>query len=169
MSAANFPMPPQTSAAESMMSFIGPMLHGSCSAVNKSFWRLLQSEEVNTPLQRVIREITRQHPKQAGREATWLAAELGVKVQTVHNWHSRGIPAKNVASIAKALGWSMEQVSGDEPPRAQWPFEGVSFARFDALTERQKGVVEQAMLDAMDKVQQTRPNVESGKQPAKAA
>ena len=164
MSVASLPMPPHASAAKSMISFIGPILHGPCSAVNKSFRPATHTCEVDIQLQRVIAEIGRLHPKQKGREMTWLADTLGLAIQVVNNWKSRGIPPRQVGVVATAIKWSMEQVSGEDPPPSQWPFESVPFARFDGLTERQKGVVEQAMLDAMDKVQQTQANGSSGKQ-----
>jgi hypothetical protein len=112
-------------------------------------------DSAKIPLLRIIQAIGRAYPKQIGREQTWLSATLNVKVQAVNNWRQRGVPPHHVAEIARALNCSMEQVVGAElPTPSGWPFERVPFSEFNRLTERQKGVVEQAMLDAIEKVQQ---------------
>lgn len=155
MRSASFPMPPQALAADSMMSFMTPMLHIPCSWVNEPFRPPQDTAAVDSPLKRVLEEIARLHPKQKGREKTWLAVALDVKIQAVTNWETRGIPSRQVGAIAKLLNWPMEQVTGEIQTPSQWPFERVSFEQFDRLSERQKGVVEQAMIDAIEKVERS--------------
>ena len=154
MLAASFVSPPHVSAAASMMSFMQPILHGPCSAVNGLCGSIFHSRAVDTPFDRVIAEIARLEPDKAkGREVTWLADAMGVSVQVVNNWRLRGIPTKRLGEVGKLIGWTRDQVAGDSDPVKPWPFESVPYERFDRLTERQKGVVEQAMLDAMDKLE----------------
>lgn len=48
------------------------------------------------------------------REKTWawLARQLGETDQTVNNWKRRGVPARQHAAIAHALGWSIDRLLG---------------------------------------------------------
>jgi len=118
--------------------------------------------------QRVIVAVQETHPKERGREVTWLADRLNTSVQAVQNWKTRGIPAKQHAGLAAALGWTVDQLLGNAAPGpARWPFERVPYARFQGYTEREQGVIEEAMLDAMDKLDGRRDA--SGKQARSAA
>ncbi len=103
---------------------------------------------------RVEDEIVRRDPKQARRAAAWLAAKLGISIQAVTNWKSRGVPASQHEAIARALEWSIDQLLGLQPERREvWPFETVAHERFARLTEREKGMVEAAMLEVIDRIE----------------
>lgn len=169
MLSASLVIPPQAAAAASMMLSIRRMLHVPCSAVNAPCDSIFHTPWMETPFERVIAEIARRHPKQRGREETWLAEQLKLEVQVVHNWKSRGIPARRLGDVGAVLGWTRDVVAGDAEPVDPWPFELVPFERFDKLSERQKGIVEQAMLEAMEKAEAAaRPFATPDKQPAAA-
>lgn len=117
---------------------------------------------------RVIAAIQEAHPKERGRELTWLADKLGTSVQAVQNWKTRGIPPKQHTGLAAALGWTVDQLLGNPAASpSRWPFERVPFDRFSGYSEREQGVIEEAMLDAMDKLDARR--AASGKQDRSAA
>lgn len=44
----------------------------------------------------------------------WLADKLGVSIQVVHNWKSRGVPAKSYRAIGDAIGKSIDWIEGLE-------------------------------------------------------
>lgn len=107
-------------------------------------------------------------------DLVYLAQVFGVKVQSTYDWithgrMSRGRFQKLVEwsgrslhwwfDIQTAAGWSAYAIAPDpaaplvaEPVKSYhvwptcWPFEGVAPDRFDALTERQKGRIEAAVL-----------------------
>ncbi len=93
-----------------------------------------------------------------------LARLAGVSQGTIGNIEAgiRG-GASSLAMIAAALQVRYEWLrDGDGPmelPAAYWPFETVDLARFEALSERQKGRIEQAVSDALAAVE-----ADSGKQ-----
>lgn len=47
-----------------------------------------------------------------GRSAQWLADQLGMPIQRVHNWKSRGVPAAQHAAVAHVLGWTVDRLTG---------------------------------------------------------
>ena len=144
------------------------MLHAPCSEVNAPCAAVLHTSCVDDLWQRVIARIQEAHPNERGRELTWLAGKLGTKVQAVQNWKTRGIPPRQHAGLATALGWTVDQLLGNAAPApTRWPFERVPFDRFSGYSEREQGVIEEAMLDAMDKLDARRPA--SGKQQRSAA
>lgn len=104
---------------------------------------------------RIIDAIRQKHPKQTGRELSWLSASLEVKVQVVQNWTTRGLPPERYAAVADVLGWSIDAVAGrtPPPPPTEWPFQLVDRERFDRLSDVQKGLLEGAMLDALDRLE----------------
>lgn len=129
------------------------MVHAPCTDVNTLFYAAGDTSCVDETWIRIRDEIARR-PGQKGREATWLAEKIGGTIQQVNNWKDRGVPSKALPDIAAALGWSVDTVLGNEPPPADpWPFESVPRARFDKLTERQKGMLERDMLDALERIE----------------
>lgn len=65
----------------------------------------------------------------------------------------RGVGPKLQAALdAKFPGWARLP----QQPNAAWPFELVSRERIVALTPTQRGVVESAMLDALQRLEQLR-------------
>lgn len=89
-------------------------------------------------------------PGGAGREMAWLADKLTCSIQRIKNWERRGVPTTAYQEIADALGWPIDVIAGrGAPPGDPWPFESISRAEFDALTERQKGMLELRMREAM--------------------
>lgn len=87
-----------------------------------------------------------------------LARLAGVSQGTIGNIEAgiRG-GASSLAMIAAALQiryeWLRDGEGPMELPAAYWPFETVDLARFEALSERQKGRVEQALADALSAVE----------------
>ena len=67
------------------------------------------------------------------------------------------------AAAQKPRGWM------DTDPAMGWPFENLTRGRFDRLTERQKGAVEMAALEAIQKLGITaaEPAVPAGDEPGK--
>lgn len=69
---------------------------------------------------RIDAELTR-------RKMTW--ADLGRAIdatdQVMHNWKSRGVPAKRHKAIAGALGWTVDRLVADDWTPEQPPSEGV--------------------------------------------
>lgn len=92
--------------------------------------------------------------EEKGWTQTQLAKAAGISQGTIGNIEAgiRG-GAESLALIAEALGVRYRWLrDGDLPARTdagQWPFEAFSLARFSALSDRQKGRVEQAALDAL--------------------
>ena len=94
----------------------------------------------------------------------WLAKKVGVTKQAVSNWAERGaVPADKWVLVAKALECGLDELLGIESARA-WPFETVPQNQWDELSERQKGMVELAVLEAVRRVQAM-----SGKQEPQSA
>lgn len=131
------------------MSLMVNMLHMTCSSVNGTLQNAVHSPFMDSVWTRITRKIG-SNPQHTGREVAWLAENLKLSIQTVNNWKLRGVPTDRFEAIARVLGWTIDEVAGRKmPPRDPWPFERVDQAEWEQLSERQKGVVEQAMLDAL--------------------
>ena len=83
----------------------------------------------------------RRHHHQPLARWSELARVLHASSQTVHNWKVRGIPAKEYASIAAALGWSVAHLlSEDEAaPASSVP---TSVQSTFQLSDRERALVE---------------------------
>lgn len=92
-------------------------------------------------------------PNGANRELAWLAEQLRIPVQTVSSWTTRGVPAARYQAIATAVGWSVDELLGKPAPPPAWPFEAVSYDRWQRLTERQKGRIEAAILHELEAIE----------------
>lgn len=82
------------------------------------------------------------------------ADRLGVSRGTVQQWEKEGgtAPARRRAeSVAKLIGMTVAELVSDDPQA--WPFEEVEFARWERLTERQKGRIEKAINDELDAIE----------------
>lgn len=163
MAAASFASPPAASHALSMMSSMQPILHAPCSSVNNScvlglhaWWVTAETDETWARIAERISALPDGH----GREASWLAERLKMKIQRVHNWKTRGVPAFCLVDIAAAIGWSVNQVLGLAEPPSSWPFETIEPERFARLTPRQCAMVELAALHEIERIES------SGKQQA---
>jgi hypothetical protein len=108
--------------------------------------------DVDEQLARVLRHIGTL-PNGKGREVAWLAQKIKTTVQVVNNWKIRGIPGARQLEVAKAVGWSAEQLSGGTAPPAAWPFDMISQGRLAALTERQLGMIERAVLLELERIE----------------
>lgn len=64
---------------------------------------------------RIDRELTRRKDARLS-PSKWadLARKLDTTNQVVHNWKTRGVPPKEFPSIAAALGWTVDQLIGQE-------------------------------------------------------
>lgn len=102
-------------------------------------------------LQRILDRVAN-IPEARGRELSWLAHKIGVSVQATTNWKARGVPPKHLAAISSALAWEMDEMLGRTPSHQRWPFE-IDFARFNRLSERQKGRVEAALLRELERLE----------------
>lgn len=107
-----------------------------------------------------IKERIAAMPNGKDREAAWLADRLRMKIQRVHNWKTRGVPAFCLVDIAAAIGWSVNQVLGLAEPPSMWPFETIEPERFTRLTPRQCAMVEHVALREIERIEA------SGKQQA---
>lgn len=100
---------------------------------------------------RIEAEIAGQ-PNGKGREVAWLAEKLKLRVQTINNWKSRGVPADRHQAIAAALAWSIDELlDAPTPNRPAWPLSLISPQRWARLTERQKGAAESEALKVVEK------------------
>lgn len=100
---------------------------------------------------RRIKALVAKKPDGAGREMAWIAERLNISVQAVQNWTDKGVPARRHADLADALGLSVDDLLGREMKNdPAWPFETVSRHKFEALSERQKGVVESELNRVID-------------------
>lgn len=99
-------------------------------------------------LDRLKELILAAEPAAKGRELAWLATKTGISPQAINNWGSRnGVPASNWLKIADALKCSVDALVGRSP--STWPFERFAYGDWEALTERERGAVERAMLDEL--------------------
>jgi hypothetical protein len=90
--------------------------------------------------------------KRPPRNQEWLADQLkertGKKItpQAVSNWKKRGVPPARYGDLADLFELTTDQVAGRAPlpweKKAGWPFHDIVPARFERLTERQKGAIE---------------------------
>lgn len=82
-----------------------------------------------------------------------LAKHLELTFQAVKKLEagtSKELSAKNNAKAAKFLGVDPSWLAIGEA--SSWPF-SIDIARFEALTERQKGMVEQAIEQVLEKIE----------------
>lgn len=126
------------------------MLNARFSAVNRRLSAIIHIRCMSDVWSRVFDEVSKR-PGAKGREETWLAEKLNCSVQRVHNWAGkRGVPVSAYAEIADALGWTVDAVAGRaSAPGDPWPFESITRAEFEALSERQKGMLELRMREAL--------------------
>lgn len=133
------------------------ILHAPCSLVNRMWQPALHAAgmsgtDVDDTWERIRARIA-ELPHGAGREATWLADRLQMKVQRVHNWKTRGVPAAALVDIAAAIGWSVNQVLGLADPPAAWPFETIEPERLARLTPRQAALIELTVLNELERIE----------------
>ena len=111
-----------------------------------------------------LAEHLRDRPDDLRAPNVWLAKRVGVSKQAVSNWvDRRAVPADKWIAVAKALECGLDELLGIPSARA-WPFETVPQDQWAALSERQKGMVELAVLESLRHVQAM-----SGKQDSQAA
>lgn len=91
------------------------------------------------------------------RTATWLADQLGVSIAVVSNWKSRGrIPADRYRAIANALGLTLDQLEGLEPPpwaagdEGEWPFSSELRNKVLALSEEERRALEHVVTGILE-------------------
>lgn len=114
---------------------------------------------VDALLQR-IKKMVSERPDGANRETAWLAEKLRTSAQTISGWRERGVPPSRYTAIAAALGCTVDELLGKPPakPTPVWPFEAVSYERWDRLTERQKGRLEAAILRELEAIEREAPS-----------
>lgn len=106
---------------------------------------------MTTTWDRLERLLSTRHPR---RGWAWLAEQLGVSVQRVQNWKTRGVPAAAVPDIAIKLSVSTDYLFGlsdavaspdavrEGPASYGWPFKGVTLEQFLHLTEADRANIE---------------------------
>ena len=67
------------------------------------------------------------------RSMLWLSEQLGVTIQVVSNWKSRGVPASRRREIATALGMSVDQLDGLAP--LPWEESAGTLVKIDVFPE----------------------------------
>lgn len=109
-------------------------------------------------IDRIVATIARQHPAETKRELTWLAGQLGLSIQTVSSWKSRGrLPAEWHQPVARLLNMSVEQLTGDGPPPiAPWPFPSIPRELIDGLAPDEIGIVTSSIMQGLKQVEELR-------------
>jgi DNA-binding transcriptional regulator YdaS (Cro superfamily) len=74
-----------------------------------------------SPWEVIEEALVRKRPR---RNLQWLADQIGVSIQVVSNWKSRGVPAKRYRDISSALGITVDQLEGLQ--RLPWEHESHS-------------------------------------------
>lgn len=98
------------------------------------------------------------------RPAAYLAERLGVRVQAVTNWKTRGIPVKHASDIARLIGWPVDRVLGREAQQLPaWPFRRLSADEWHSLDDFDRALIEDAALRRMRELQAERISRTSGK------
>lgn len=89
-----------------------------------------------------------------------LAKAVGVSQPTVNDWltgKTKTIRGDTMMKVAHFLGvnakWLASGVGSAKASAEPWPFEMVSKKRFEALTERQRGAVEAALLTEIERLE----------------
>ena len=124
---------------------------------------------VMTAWQVIEEALSRKRPV---RNATWLAEQLGIGIQSITNWKARGVPQGRYVEVGAILGLTAEQLAGVAPlpweKSGDWPFPDIDRARFDALTDVQRGEIQgvvRRMLTDFENERNTRSGKSSGSQP----
>jgi hypothetical protein len=119
-----------------------------------------------TPWEVIEEALARRKPPQ---KPQWLADRLGASAQVMTNWKKRGVPAARYRAIAEVLGLTVDQVEGVAPlpwrNESGWPFPDIEQARFQKLTELQKGEIQARVRDMISEFEQaSAPGKSSGSQ-----
>lgn len=119
---------------------------------------LYQIIEVMTPWEVIEQALARRRPP---RSQEWLAAELSsvtgqsITAQAITNWKVRGVPRGRYTDLADVLGLTTDQVAGRAPlpweRHDSWPFPGIDPARFDRLTELQRGEIQGKVREMIER------------------
>jgi hypothetical protein len=108
----------------------------------------------------------------AGLNHPEAARRIGRTQSTIAEAETKGKGCTWLASAARAYGvdpyWletgKGQMLTGAQPVAVEWPFETIKPDRWAALSERQKGRIEQATLELIEQIEG-----ESGKLPAQLA
>lgn len=110
---------------------------------------------MKTLSERITYALTRSGKKQAD-----LARATGAKPSSVANWmggRTSNLKGENLTSAANFLGvspaWLASGSGSINPSVDNWPFENIDRSRFDALTDRQKGMIEDRILLALAEIE----------------
>jgi hypothetical protein len=92
------------------------------------------------------------------RDQQWLADCLKISPQAVHQWKSKGVPAKRYRDIATHLGLTIDQLEGLAPlPWDRgWPFPDIEPERFYALAPKEKDAVQRGLLELIEDLERQR-------------
>lgn len=163
-----------------------PILHGRW---RKSTARVAACRTVGgmTPWEVIEEALVRRRPV---RNLQWLADQIGVTIQVVHNWKVRGVPAKRYRDVASALDLTVDQVEGiarlpweDEPKQTGpglWPEVAAIASEINLLPPEERehliGIIRAAMPSkpknsdaARTRLTQPDDSVSARKEPARKA
>jgi len=116
-----------------------------------------------TPWEVIEEALARRKPPQ---KPQWLADRLGASAQVMTNWKKRGVPPARYRAIAEVLGLTVDQVEGVAPlpwrNESGWPFPDIEQARFQRLTELQKGEIQARVRDLIAEFERAAPGKSSG-------
>lgn len=94
-----------------------------------------------------------------------LARVFKVKPPSIQDWVNNGTIEKGklealwryFSDVVGPSHWGLSEfpssVTSTVSPTTIWPFEDVSFERFQRLSERQKGRLEQALIEALEQIE----------------
>jgi hypothetical protein len=97
-----------------------------------------------------------QIPGASGREAAWLADKLGIGIQAVQNWSTRGVPPKQAPAIARHIKWSVARVMGADESTATWPLRRIARQVWGGLEEWERGAIEDAAVQKLRELEAER-------------
>ena len=63
---------------------------------------------------KTIFEIIQERLAQLNKKNNWLADKIGTSPQNINNWRVRGVPPKEVARVAQALGLDRDALENGE-------------------------------------------------------
>lgn len=94
-----------------------------------------------------------------------VAAHFKVRPPSLHDWINKGTISKEklpelwhyFSDVVEPGHWGLSSypTEASKPRLVDWPFENIDKARFDLLTDRQKGMIEDRILLALAEIEAT--------------
>jgi transcriptional regulator with XRE-family HTH domain len=100
----------------------------------------------------------------SGKKQADLVRATGAKASSVTNWiggRTSNLKGDNLTNAANLLGvnpaWLASGTGSIDQTDDSWPFENIERSRFNALTDRQKGMIEDRILLALAEIEAASP------------